>query len=59
MYLTVQLCGTNVSMQVDTGAYVSVISKVIAEKLFGRLNLSEADITLRAYGNIPLQPVGV
>lgn len=59
MYLSVNVSGHKISMQVDTGAYVSVISKGNAENLLSGLNMSPADIKLRAYGNIPLQPIGV
>ncbi|XP_076298593.1 uncharacterized protein LOC143217833 [Lasioglossum baleicum] len=55
MYLDVSVGGRNLKMQVDSGAYVSVISKNNSENLFPNVKLSSTDMVLKAYGNVPLR----
>jgi len=46
-------------MEIDTGAYVSVISEINKNILFPDFQLSACDLQLRSYGNVGLGPVGI
>lgn len=58
MFVNVVVNGIDVKMEVDTGTYVSIISKETKDRLFPFLKIVEAKYKLKAYGKIPLEHEG-
>ena len=56
--VTLELNGTPVEMEIDTGAAVSIISETTKKALFPRVKLSVSPIVLRTYSSEPLTVLG-
>lgn len=56
--MNVKVNGIKVNMEVDTGTYMSVISRETKDRLFPAIKINEISKKLNAYGKIPLEQDG-
>lgn len=59
MYLKVMINGKNVSMEIDSGSYASIISNKDRNKYFPDSKITRAAPDLKAYGKVPLESEGI
>lgn len=59
MYADVVIDGKSISMEIDTGAAVSVINEADFNRLSCKRELEETDIILSTYTNEQIKPIGV
>lgn len=55
----VEILQKRIKMEVDTGAYVAVMSEINKNKLFPNVKLSQSDLMLTGYNSVQLDPIGV
>lgn len=55
----VEILKKKMKMEVDTGAYVTIISELNKNKLFPNINLAPSDLILTGYNAVQLNPIGV
>ncbi|XP_071578069.1 uncharacterized protein [Temnothorax nylanderi] len=59
MYLEVMINGKAIKMEIDTGSYVTVISKKDKDKYFPECKIEKSNMSLNAYGKVPLEHEGM
>ena len=59
MYLEVMINSKAIRMEIDTGSYVTVISKKDKDKYFPECKIEKSNMSLNAYGKIPLEQEGI
>ena len=58
MYVSLEVCGKSVKMQLDTGSAKSLIPESLHLENFANLKLDHSDVMLRTYNNEPIEHVG-
>ena len=59
IFVTVEMDGKSVKMEVDTGSAISVIPKKKFDEIFLKRKLKSTDIILRTFSGEKLTPMGV
>ena len=59
MFEQVQILNNSITMEIDSGAYVAVMSEVNKNKYFPNEPLSSCDLYLTSYGQLQLNPIGM
>ncbi|XP_071638445.1 uncharacterized protein [Temnothorax longispinosus] len=59
MYLEVMINGKAIRMEIDTGSYVTVISRKDKDKYLPECKIEKSNMSLNAYGKVPLEHEGI